>query len=222
MKNYLLLLIALVISTYVVCGQNDTSKTQIIFQTKDAKPLVISKIIHVGDIDLEGYGSDGYNFYRGSLTKKEFLLNAPNTCNLKKDSIYQLVMDVKNYSGLKFTIDTKINNQVWMLTPAGKKFNKSVKQLYWGIAGVVLSALTYGLVASINQHENKVYEMKLDSYNAIKEMGSFFQQGPPPERPKNMELRYVLPTITMGISVSFVIRGKQNYQRNKPMAVRID
>jgi hypothetical protein len=183
----------------------DSAGVQISFKTLNNEPAQLYKVVYLGEINMQGYDSEGYSYQQGILTRKEFISNLPNQAYFKKDSVYSLEIQFKSNS-VPFTLKTGTANQQWFIAPPGEKYNKSRRSIIFGTYGIFLSGLTLGTIALINHSQKKFYDRPDWTL----------------DKPKNPNSRYIIPAICSGISVLLVIRGKKLYKKNKPKIERLD
>src|ERR1035437_9945574 len=193
MKNRLTLLITLVLIAFKLFGQ-ETSKIQIDFQTKSNVSIPLFRQIYLGDINTDGWDGRHYNYQHGTLTKNEFLFNAPHTDYFEKDKPIVLVMS----DNLSFIIDPKNGNQRWLLTPSGQDYNKSLKKIHIGGWGIFISTLSLFAVVIDNVVQTNKYNTDKNYYNEQIKMG--FNPDSAPKAPRKGAL-YLIPAITYSISI---------------------
>jgi hypothetical protein len=219
MKTHLLIILSL-IGLFVKVYSQDSTKTQITFLTKDNQPVPLYQEIYVGDFEGQGYDTDGITYQHGIITRKEFLLNAPSSGYFEKDKQIVLVATDDKYYKMKFTVDTKIINQKWLLAPAGKDYYKGQGLIGGGFLGIILSSMIYGVIGSVHHIQMDKYKMDMDQYNFAKGF-PMTQNTTPPHKPKSLTSWYILPTLTMNFSIISLVRGRIINSKNRPSVVRI-
>jgi hypothetical protein len=216
------LLIAIVLIPLVskVWGQ-DTSKIQIVFQTKLDQKVPLFKEVYLGEINTEGYVGGHFGYQIGTLTKTEFLFNAPHTGYFERNKPLVLVMTDDHSYKMKFAVNPALENQKWLLTPPGKNYGKSKWLLFSGIGGIILSTL---LVTGEVMHTSSImdkYNSDMQMYNFQKKTG-FTKPGPAPQKPEFSPFYYIIPAITYSISLHALIRSRIVYVKNRPSARQIE
>ena len=214
MKNHLILLLTLAITGLKGYGQ-DTTKVQIDFQTKSNVQVPLFKHIYLGDINTSGWDGENFSYQHGTLTKNEFLFNAPIKAQFDKGKPVVLVTQ----ENLLFTIDPENGNQKWLLTPPGQDYYKSQKQVTIGSIGLYVSTFTLLSVIINNVAQNIWYKMDKNHYDETVKMG--IEPRTVPKAPKTRAL-YLIPAITYSISFTVFFSGKNLYKKNRPRAERIE
>ena len=211
MKNYYFLIIALMVISKAYT--QDTSKVQIVFQTKLNQQIPLFKEVYLGDINTTGYAGSEFTYQEGTLTKKEFLFNAPHNGYFEKNKPVTLVMTDEHSYKVKFMVDPGIQNQKWLLSLPGKGYKNSRVMILSGLAGVLVSSTILVFVASHNSYLNHVYQADMNTYN-------FLPMGSMPTKPKLNH--YTVPILLFSASVSSIVYGSLLHAKVKPSAVRIE
>jgi len=219
MKLHLLLMLCFISLLAKVYSQ-DSTKTKIMFLTKDNQPVPLYQQIYLGEFEGEGYNADGSTYQSGIMTRKDFLFNAPGPGYFEKNKQVVLIATDDKYYRLKFTIDTKINNQQWLITPAGKDYNKGLGKIGGGFLCIMLSSVMYGVIGTVHFAQMQHYRMDMDYYNFQK--NNMIQNSTPPHKPNNLTGWYLIPTLTMNFSIITLVRGRLLVKKNRPSVVQIN
>jgi len=193
----------------------DTTKIRVDFQTKSNYSIPLFRQVYVGELNTEGWVGRHYTYQQGTITRNDFLFNAPKTGYFEKDKPIMIIMP-NNFS---FLVDPLNGNQKWLLTPSGEDYNKSIKQMFIGRVGLYISTFSLFTVIIYNIFRQQEYNMNMNNYNNVKNMN--MNPGSVPQEPNNNAL-YLIPAITYGISIPFYISGKHLFNKNRPNAVRIE
>lgn len=226
MKTQLILTALILFACIKLFSQEDTSKVRITFITPHNQAVNIYEQVYVGDFETQGYNPEiGTTYQYGTLTRKEFLFNAPGSNTFQRDRSIVLIMSDNNSIETKFCLDTRFNNQKWLLTPSGKDFRKGHGLIILGITGILMSTIMYTGIIIRNNYETSKYNMDMDFYNKTQKMfaNSPFpipQTSSPPQKPR--KIGYFIPTISLGFSITTLIRGSILTRRNAPSAIRIE
>jgi hypothetical protein len=213
------LIVVVLISLFSKVYCQDTSKIQIVFQTKLNQPVTLYKEVYLGDINTVGYSGSHFVHQQGTLTKNELLFNAPNTGYFEKNKPVVLLMTDDYSYAKKFTVESGFENQKWLLTPAGKNYSKSKALVSLGVIGVISSAIIFTFVILHNNHLTRVYEMDMDHYNWAK-THNMLDYVSAPQKPKLTP--YTIPIVTLSFSISSFIIGRIINLKNRPLAERIE
>jgi hypothetical protein len=218
MKNFYFQLLFLVLPA--LCYGQDSLQTEIVFKTVNSANVKIYRIYDETQIIMTEYSHHHHNI-QGTSFKKEYLLTAPGSIMLPKNFEGSFMMvDSKNSLSNAFTITADGKKQTWQLQPTGSKYKSGRATLWIGAGATLLSTalLMYaGYQSTSHQSDISSYESNLKIYNMNP---TFFNNPGPP--PKDHRIGYVIPSISVGISITAVIVGIRTMINNYPKATRIE
>jgi hypothetical protein len=218
MKTYQFLVIILMFLLPKANCQ-DTSKIQIVFETKLNQPVPLYKESYLGEINTEGYIGNHYGYQHGNLTKKELLLTAPNVGFFEKNKPVTLIMTDNRLYKIKFTVFPGPENQKWLLVPPGTDYSKSLKESICGGGGLLISSIMLLTVILINDAANFKYKGDMNMYNSLK--NSPFDPGSKPTAP-HLGALYLIPAVSFAVSIPLLVNGRNLYAKNKPFVKQIE